>query len=195
MTLRQRIVAALGALIFYGLVLVDALDRARKFYEAPNTTLTIAGAVRRIWSELTPPAWIVLILGTTCLLVATSDWWRPWASKIVEFVASPRQKSGGGLDASLTKEDQPSYWTLCETVTWIAFGKTATKDTYSAEFLRERHPLIGRDACHSQGGDGSPCESPRRNPHYRLREGKGEGTAQESAVHLFLECQRGHEPT
>ena len=30
-----------------------------------------------------------------------------------------------------------AYWTLCEAITWIAFGKTATKDTYSAEFLRE----------------------------------------------------------
>ena len=78
----NKLAALVGALFCYVLIAADWLDKAKKLYDAPSTALTFWGVLHRLWSDITPIAWMVLGLGTACLLVATSDWWRPWIATI-----------------------------------------------------------------------------------------------------------------
>lgn len=111
MTLRNKIIAALGALLFYGLWAVDRLDTINKLIEAPGTALTTMRVVRRMF-DLTQAGWVILILGTACLLVSTSDWWRPWFSRLAVFynANSPKGRAQGtAIAATTTPPTQPSH--------------------------------------------------------------------------------------
>lgn len=77
MTRLQKLIAWLGAAISFGLLAADIIDRARRVHDAPGTVLTFWRIVRKMLDDFTWQATVVLVIGTACLVVATSGWWLP----------------------------------------------------------------------------------------------------------------------
>lgn len=74
---QKKIIAFLGFVFTWGLFFADKLESARRLIEAPTTALSFWGVVSRMFVETTPLAWLILLVGFGCLLVATLDVWGP----------------------------------------------------------------------------------------------------------------------
>jgi hypothetical protein len=94
MPLRSKIFAAIGALLVYGLLVADWLDKARTLYDAPDNARTFFELVRRVLFDMTPTAFTIFMLGTACLLAATFDWWQPLVNAVAESVLNQRLRHG-----------------------------------------------------------------------------------------------------
>lgn len=105
----RRLAGGVGAFLFYGLVIADALDRIKKIYEAPGTTITLAGALRKVFTDLTPTAWGVLIAGTACIAIATFEWWQPLAIRLHEFWRNNVRQREEKLPSSASNEGHPQF--------------------------------------------------------------------------------------
>lgn len=90
---RQRLVAWIGFLLTWGLVLADKLETLRRVFEAPATALTFWTMASKIFVETTLIAWVILAIGFCCLLIATSDAWRPPLSRYFPALALPQKSS------------------------------------------------------------------------------------------------------
>lgn len=90
----RRIIGWIGALLFYGWVFLDVLDKAKSFYEAPETVSDFWRLVRRMFSEINAPALAFLIIGTGFLALATPEWWLPLYRSVSNAFKHAEEKGG-----------------------------------------------------------------------------------------------------
>jgi hypothetical protein len=74
MTRVQKLIARYGGALVILFVAVEVLAKVKNFYEAPGTVVTVAGFLRRMFTELSTTGFVILAIGILCLL-QSMDWW------------------------------------------------------------------------------------------------------------------------